>query len=261
MPRKITVSERDSFRVPEDRERRKLLVKIRPLLGELAAVTRTEEQREIDNLLMETASGVIGKCREAGLDVSAEDMEVDPLWKEAVLTTDRTCRFNFGYGQASEGEGGVDTSVRVDINRDGVELAVKIRRYTPFSDFLSPDGRALLMRNDKTSQELDLDIQVSASEPPTLTLVQIQPSGDVVEAEREGGFFEVAFGASCGHGSEEIGDLVQRIRSASDEFARGSLFEHSHGLLKKITDSGNVIDEPRQISEREAVELIAKHSL
>jgi hypothetical protein len=255
MVRKLRV--RRSVRVPEARAREELLKKIRPLLSELVKVSRTEKQRAIDAEIMSAAGDVIEEVRQAGIEISSDDLSIAPLWKDAALQTDRRCRFEVEYSELGSQEAEIVTTIRVDINCEGVALAGKISCGTPFEDFMNPDTKAILLHNDNMSNEHGVDIRVVASAKPTLTIAHL--AGDEIEAEREGGFFEVSFKVECGDGSEGIGGAVQAIKEISAAYAGRSFFERGGAYIRQINELGEELEDSRQVSEREALSTASQH--
>lgn len=238
--------------VPETQQRKRIITKIQPLLKELMQLMRSERQVEIDNTIMRVAGALMTSAKECDLYLDVANFTISPLWSEATVLSDRKCKAELSYTEQVIKDHTTDVKAIFVIKEKKISVKVDVNSHVLFDSAMSPNAQALLLLNDKLSEDYSTSVEVFSSQKCEIQKLQLGTGK--IEINRIGG--EVRIGFVIERITEdEMVNAINDLRKISKAIASANIFKKGVIIVKDIDKEGRIIGQTKEITESQLVDI------
>lgn len=237
--------------VPESSQRNDIIKKLRPLIDELMKLTRTERQIEIDNKLMRSAGSLITSAKENKLYIDISHFNISPLWSQARVLSDRKCEGTIDYTEEGSKEHTIEMKILFEMTESKITAKVTAHCKVPFHTSMSPNTQAILLLNDRLSEEYSTSVEVLSS--GKCQILKLHLGTEKIEIERIAGFVDLSFLIERSL-DDDISTIIKNIKEMGTKIAEANIFKKGVIIVKNIDKDGRIIGEPEEITEQQLID-------
>jgi len=254
MSRRITKKKKSRLlEVPEMKERAEIIKKMQPLIKELGKLTRSERQIEIDNEIMRTTGKIITAVKNNDLLIDTSNFNISPLWSKATVLSNRMCEGTLQYTETSTKEYIIDVTARIIIKEHKVRFETNIDCKVPFDTAMSPNTQALLLLNDKISEEYFTNVEVFSADK--CEILKLHIGNEKIEIQRHGGNVVLSFVMERSS-EDDMSELISNLRKISQKIASANIFKKGVITVREVDHQKKLIGKPKEITESQLLDFV-----